>query len=185
MAKEVTFGRKDAVERIRTSDAKLMASGHDYFFQRGIKEYDRELGIESERIVTALIEKHGMVNVLDVGCGAGNYPLELEQAFPGKVTGFGISLSEYTHQLRNYHVGDAAKMPYAADFFHHIVSLDALDLDPRPLDTLKETIRVLSRGCKAFLRLKNGDGFWERHNQEIREMIPATYANGKLVVQKL
>jgi len=182
-----TVSKSNLAPKPLRADLELMESGHDYFYSRSVRQYDEALKINSGKIISDLSKRYRPVRILDVGCGAGYYPFHLETDFAGSVIGYGISATGFPHELRNYHVGDAKKMPYEDNFFHHIVGLDVLEFDEHPEKILKEVIRVLAPGCSAHLSLARGRGdrFWTEHKQELRDMAPIYYNDGIIRIHKL
>jgi sarcosine/dimethylglycine N-methyltransferase len=94
--------------------------------------------------------------VLDVGCGCGNFLIELAQRYDCHGAGLDLSaervkfaqqkLAEHPGLGIEFHHGSATQMPYDADTFTHVVSQDALFLVPDKNRTHAEVFRVLRPG---------------------------------------
>jgi len=94
--------------------------------------------------------------VLDVGCGCGNFLIELAQRHDCHGAGLDLSLERVKFAQQKlaelpglgieFHHGSATQMPYDADTFTHVVSQDALCLVPDKARTHAEIFRVLRPG---------------------------------------
>ena len=70
-------------------------------YEGGIDLYNSRLGIDTKEKISQLLDKNNALKILDIGCGGGYYPERLEELYPGKVTGYGVSLSFFDHQIEN------------------------------------------------------------------------------------
>ncbi|HJQ01577.1 MAG TPA: methyltransferase domain-containing protein [Jatrophihabitans sp.] len=95
--------------------------------------------------------------VLDVGCGCGNFLIDLAERRGCRGEGLDLSLERINfarRQLRgdraelpvNFSHGSATAMPYEDNTFSHVVSQDALFLVPDKAKTQAEVLRVLRPG---------------------------------------
>ena len=95
--------------------------------------------------------------VLDVGCGCGNFLIDLAERLGCRGEGLDLSLERINfarRQLRddraslpvNFSHGSATAMPYEDNTFSHVVSQDALFLVPDKAKTQSEVLRVLRPG---------------------------------------
>lgn len=94
--------------------------------------------------------------LLDVGCGCGNFLIELAQRYGCHGAGLDLSLERVKFAQQKladrpglgieFHHGSATQMPYDAGTFTHVVSQDALCLVPDKPRTHLEVLRVLRPG---------------------------------------
>jgi len=99
-------------------------------------------------------------NVLDVGCGAGwLVRLLAEQVPQGRIVGIDISDEMIRHARQHYvelentmfAVGDAQGIPWDANFFTRVISVESAYYWPDPLRGLQEIFRVLAEGGSAWV----------------------------------
>ena len=99
-------------------------------------------------------------NVLDLGCGAGWLArLVAEQVPEGRVVGIDISDEMIRRARRNnvavenamFVVGEAQEIPWDANFFTHVISVEAAYYWPDPRAALREMHRVLREGGSAWV----------------------------------
>src|SRR3989441_367266 len=128
-------------------------------------EAGRGEGMEHEHLPITLpvLEKMRLGrtdNVLDVGCGAGWLSRRLAKLVPeGRVIGMDIS-DEMVRRARRasldddnllFVVGEAAEIPWEANFFSHATSVESAYYWPDPAAGLKEIYRVLREGGAAWI----------------------------------
>jgi len=99
-------------------------------------------------------------NVLDVGCGAGWLDRLISERLPeGRVVGVDVS-DEMIRRARKNHVhlenamfviGSAGEIPWDANFFDKVISVESAYYWPDPLQGLNEIFRVLREGGSAWI----------------------------------
>ncbi len=99
-------------------------------------------------------------NVLDVGCGAGWLSRLLAERVPqGRVIGLDVS-DEMVRRARRAHVqlpnllfivGGVEDIPWEAQFFSRVISVESAYYWPDPARGLREIFRVLHEGGSAWL----------------------------------
>jgi SAM-dependent methyltransferase len=99
-------------------------------------------------------------NILDLGCGAGWLaPLLAEQVPEGRVVGMDVSDEMIRRARRNYAdldsvlfvVGEAEEIPWDANFFDRVISVESAYYWPDPQRALREIFRVLAEGGSAWV----------------------------------
>jgi SAM-dependent methyltransferase len=99
-------------------------------------------------------------NILDLGCGAGWLaPLLAEQVPEGRVVGMDVSDEMIRRARRNYAdldsvlfvVGEAEEIPWDANFFDRVISVESAYYWPDPQRALREICRVLAEGGSAWV----------------------------------
>jgi arsenite methyltransferase len=130
-------------------------------------EAGRGEGMEHEHlpIVLPLLDRLRIApndNILDVGCGAGWLaPLLADQVPEGRVVGMDISDEMIRRARRNYAeldsalfiVGEAEEIPWDANFFTRVISVESAYYWPDPRRALSEIFRVLHDEGSAWLLL--------------------------------
>ncbi|MEW8958886.1 MAG: class I SAM-dependent methyltransferase [Moorella sp. (in: firmicutes)] len=137
--------------------------------------YKRPLGALVDRVekepVYAYLEPHAGEHILDVGCGTGNFSLELAR-LGVKVTGIDISEPMLATARRKaaaagleieFLHADAMNLPFADNTFDKIVSVTALEFAPDLKAALAEGYRVLKPGGRMVIGLIGGNSLWSRH----------------------
>ena len=99
-------------------------------------------------------------NILDVGCGAGWLSRILAQRVPqGRVVGMDIS-DEMIHRAREasvknenlvFVVGAVDEIPWEANFFQRVISVESSYYWPDPSKGVREIHRVLAEGGSAWI----------------------------------
>jgi SAM-dependent methyltransferase len=130
-----------------------------------LAEAGRGEGMEQEHlpIVLPVLDRMGLApddNVLDVGCGAGWLARLLAEQVPeGRVVGIDVSDEMIRHARRNQTdldnvlsaVGEAEEIPWDANFFTHVISVESAYYWPDPARALREIFRVLREGGSAWI----------------------------------
>ncbi len=108
----------------------------------------------------ALMDLQPDENVLDVGCGSGWLSrLVAQRVTTGRVVGMDIS-DEMVRQARKasaglehvmFVLGGADEIPWDAQFFTRVVSVESAYYWPEPAKGLREIFRVLREGGKAWI----------------------------------
>jgi ubiquinone/menaquinone biosynthesis C-methylase UbiE len=128
-------------------------------------EAGRGEGMERDHLPITLpvIEKLGLSptdNVLDVGCGSGWLTRRLASRVPeGRVVGMDVSDEMVRLARRNspnhenvlFVTGEAAEIPWEANFFSHAISVESAYYWPEPGAGVKEMFRVLRPGGSAWI----------------------------------
>lgn len=128
-------------------------------------ESGRGDGMERDHLPIALpvVERMQLVatdNVLDVGCGSGWLVRRLAKLVPnGRVVGMDIS-DEMIRLARRaskdfenvlYVAGEVAEIPWQANFFQHLISVESSYYWPDPAAGIQELFRVLRPGGQAWV----------------------------------
>lgn len=140
--------------------------------------YRRPLGALVDQVekepVYAFLEPAPGEQILDVGCGTGNFSLELAR-LGVRVTGIDISEAMLAVARRKAEAeglgvefikADAMRLLFAADSFDKVVSVTALEFAPDLREALKECYRVLRPGGRLVVGLIGGNSLWSRFYQE-------------------
>ena len=128
-------------------------------------EAGRGEGMEQEHlpIVLPVLDRMALApdeNVLDVGCGVGWLAgLIAEQVPEGRVVGMDVS-DEMIRRARRRHVdvdnamfvvGEADQIPWDADFFTRVISVESAYYWPDPASALREIFRVTREGGSLWV----------------------------------
>jgi SAM-dependent methyltransferase len=99
-------------------------------------------------------------NVLDVGCGSGWLARRVaERVTEGRVVGVDVS-DEMIRVARRtslefenilYATGEVGEIPWEANFFTHVISVESAYYWPEPAAGIREIFRVLRPGGKAWI----------------------------------
>jgi SAM-dependent methyltransferase len=122
-------------------------------------------GMEQEHlpIVLPVLDRMRLApddNVLDVGCGAGWLVALLAGQVPdGRVVGMDISdemvrrARQRNDEIENamFVVGEAGEIPWDAQFFSQVISVESAYYWPDPARGMHEIFRVLREGGKAWV----------------------------------
>jgi len=137
--------------------------------------YKRPLGALVDQVekepVYAYLEPQAGEHILDVGCGTGNFSLELAR-MGVKVTG--IDISEPMLATARYKAAeagleteflkaDALNLPFNDNTFDKIVSVTALEFVSDLKAALAKCYRVLKPGGRMVVGLIGGNSLWSRH----------------------
>jgi len=159
-----------------------------YITDRGLGEYEHGLPQFKGKGVSELIEDkidQGIepINVLDIGCGEGNFLASLVHRYP-QIRAFGISAFDYRQKTGlwgdrikqvDYRLGDAQRL--ASVFpdveFDLVVSRHCLEYTDDPLSVLKQAYRRSKIGGVILLdrlgtllnqlQAKNLKAYWEQN----------------------
>ncbi|WP_457741454.1 class I SAM-dependent methyltransferase [Thermococcus sp.] len=135
-----------------------IAGRYDSWYQTKVGRYvDRT----EKRLVFSLLSKHSG-KALDLGCGTGNYTLEL------KKRGFdviGLDASERMVEIARGKgapciVGDAYSLPFPDESFDLVMSITMFEFIRRPENVVKEIHRVLKPGGEVIIGTMNGRSTW-------------------------
>ncbi|HDH44528.1 MAG TPA: class I SAM-dependent methyltransferase [Thermococcus sp.] len=117
---------------------------------------------EKKLVFSMIKTKHG--NALDLGCGTGNYTLELyKRGF--QVVGVDISrrmLKIAQKKLPNvkFIKANAYSLPFEDNTFDLVLSVTMLEFIHEPEKVLSEVYRVLKPGGEAVIGTMNGKSMW-------------------------
>jgi ubiquinone/menaquinone biosynthesis C-methylase UbiE len=128
-------------------------------------EAGRGDGMEQDHLPITLpvLEKMHLAptdNVLDIGCGSGWLSRRISKLVPqGRVVGMDISDEMVRLARRNsidydnilFVTGEAAEIPWDANFFSHAISVESAYYWPDPAAGLKEIRRVVRPGASAWM----------------------------------
>jgi ubiquinone/menaquinone biosynthesis C-methylase UbiE len=132
---------------------------------------------KSAEVVASQLEDGG--RVLEVAPGPGYLAIELAKFARYRVFGLDISQSFVQIAAANaktagvaieFHQGDAANMPFSADFFDFIVCQAAFKNFREPVRALAEMHRVLKPGAKALILDLRPDASSQAIDAEIQQM---------------
>lgn len=137
-----------------------IAKVYDNWYQTKTGSYvDRT---EKELVFTLLKSKTGLS--LDLGCGTGNYSLELYKR------GFAVigldSSKEMLKVARKkiseiYFIkGDAYFLPFKNEVFDLVLSITMFEFIKEPIRVMKEIYRVLKPGGEVLIGTMNGRSLW-------------------------
>ncbi|WP_297515254.1 methyltransferase domain-containing protein [Thermococcus sp.] len=135
-----------------------IASRYDDWYRTKTGQYvDR---IEKWLVFSMLRTKSG--RALDLGCGTGNYTLEL------KMRGFdviGLDASEGMLRIArskglNCVKGDAYSLPFPDESFDLVLSVTMFEFIHEPEKVLREIHRVLKPGGEVLIGTMNGRSLW-------------------------
>jgi SAM-dependent methyltransferase len=119
---------------------------------------------KEQRMALAMIDVHAGDQVIDVGCGTGNYTRPLARAAgEGLTVGLDASATMVAEAAERgggenlaYLRGDACALPFAADSFDVACSVGVIHMVDRPLVALEEMTRVLAPGGRLLLLVSCG-----------------------------
>ncbi|MDQ0286560.1 SAM-dependent methyltransferase [Desulfofundulus luciae] len=140
--------------------------------------------LEKEAVLAYLEPRPGM-SVLDVGCGTGNYSLELARRGL-KVTGLDISpgmLAKARAKAQaeglpvEFVQGDAVQLPFPDDSFDGVISVSAMEFVPDLGAALQEAYRVLKPRGRLVVGLIGRDSSWGRFYAEKARRDPDSVFN--------
>ncbi|NPV26547.1 MAG: methyltransferase domain-containing protein [Firmicutes bacterium] len=144
----------------------------DSIAQRYDSWYRTELGslvhqLEKEVVYDLLVPKPGE-RVLDLGCGTGNYTIELAQ-MGLEVTGLDISSKMLAIAKEkaaclglpiNFIEGDITGIDLPSAQFDKVVSVTALEFFPEPATALAKVYNLLKPGGKMVIGVIGARSFW-------------------------
>jgi SAM-dependent methyltransferase len=118
------------------------------------------------RLVRNLIHTRGGCQILDLGCGTGAVSKELQTI--GQTTGLDFSVQALDfcrgRSLSRLIQGTAESLPFAADAFDAIVSLDVFEHLPNDDAAFHESFRVLAPGGILVLSVPAFRSLWGPHD---------------------
>ncbi len=129
--------------------------------------------VEKEAVL-ALLEPHPGMSVLDVGCGTGNYSLELAgrglvvtglDASPEMIKAARAKAEERGLDVE-FVLGDALQLPFGDGSFDAVICVCALEFLPDPKAALLEAYRVLKPGGRLVAGVIGRDSSWGRFYRE-------------------
>jgi len=129
--------------------------------------------IEKEAVFAYLRPRAGM-NVLDIGCGTGNYSLVLAQKGL-KVTGIDISpqmlaqaraKAEKENLAIKFIIADAMALPFPNNFFDRVLAVSSVEFLPDLGAALNEAYRVLKQGGRLVVGTIGRNSAWGRYYTE-------------------
>ncbi|MCF8010502.1 MAG: class I SAM-dependent methyltransferase [Clostridiales bacterium] len=145
-------------------------------FDGMVEHYDRWYSTAAGRVIDR-IEK-GVIfqflnlqagdNVLDAGCGTGNYSLDLHQK-GFRVTGTDISkgMIEKARKKASSEIqfikADVCSLPFESNSFDSAVSVTALEFVPEIYSALQEIYRVVKVGGRIVVGVIGKNSSWERY----------------------
>ena len=147
-----------------TTDSRTHSESLRQEFNRWAEE-GRGEGMEQDHLPIALpvLDRMRLApedNVLDLGCGAGWLARLIAEQLPeGRVVGIDVSDEMIRRARRNnsglentmFVVGEAEEIPWDANFFTRVISIEAAYYWPNPQAALREIYRVLREGGSAWL----------------------------------
>jgi len=159
---------------------------HTGYFADDADEDYRAAAVRTSDILADEAEIDDSSEVLDVGCGCGNFLIHLAKRFGCRGEGLDLSLERIKVARRNLAAedrshrldigfchGSATRMPYQPGRFSHVVSQDALFLVPDKPRSHAEIHRVLAPGgvlaCSDFLQPKQEIG--ERARKHVYDRV--------------
>jgi len=135
-----------------------IAERYDSWYQTKVGRYvDRT----EKRLVFSLLTKRSG-RALDLGCGTGNYTLELGRRGFDVV---GLDASEKMVEIARRKgarclVGDAYSLPFPDESFDLVVSITMFEFIHRPDVVVREIRRVLKPGGEVIIGTMNGRSAW-------------------------
>lgn len=140
--------------------------------------------IEKEAVFSFLQPEVGLT-VLDIGCGTGNYALELARKGL-KVTGIDISTGMLAKARAraarenleiNFCLADAQDLPFADNNFDIVLSVSSLEFFLDLQRALNEAYRVLKPGGRLVVGVIGRDSAWGRYYIEKARRDPKSVFN--------
>lgn len=119
-----------------------------------------------------LTEKAAAQQVLDIGVGAGDLSLALQEKIYGRLDLFGIDISPAMVGVAQtvlpngrFQVAEATSLPFADHQFDLVICAHVLEHLPDPAEGLKEMVRVVKPGGTIVLVItcRGMWGWWIRH----------------------
>lgn len=145
-----------------------------------------------KKMILELAEPHSREWVLDLGCGTGNYSIELS-SLGCQVTGVDISeamLAEAKRKADKLNLDiewkktDVACLPFPKETFDLVLSVTALEFVPDPRGVLLEAMRVLKPGGRLVVGVLSSDSSWgEMYHQEAIENPDSVFAAAHLYTE--
>ncbi|SFR00369.1 class I SAM-dependent methyltransferase [Desulfoscipio geothermicus] len=158
------------------------ADGYDKWYRTPVGRFvDR---VEKAAVLAYLEPQPGM-SVLDIGCGTGNYSLELARQGL-QVTGIDISPGMLARARAKAEAeglpvqfirGNAGRLPFGDNSFNYVVSVSALEFLPDLGAALLEAYRVLKPGGRLVVGLIGRDSAWGRFYETKSRREPGSVFN--------
>ncbi|MFQ6136267.1 MAG: methyltransferase domain-containing protein, partial [Candidatus Hydrothermarchaeales archaeon] len=122
----------------------------------------------AKRAVFSLIDIKGGNHILDVGCGTGNYALELAEK-GAKVVGIDSSewmlrisiknaMERGIHMDHKHAFGEDLQFP--DETFDVVLCINMLEFSPNPKKAIEEMFRVLKKGGQLIIGVLNKNSIW-------------------------
>jgi ubiquinone/menaquinone biosynthesis C-methylase UbiE len=120
--------------------------------------------VEARRLIEALIPGEQIRDVLDAGCGAGDYVAAFAEIGARQITGFDVSagslrIARNRTPRAGYSVASLTHLPFPDGTFDAVWSWGVLHYVPDPVLALHEVGRVLRPGGVAVIHTLRA-GFW-------------------------
>ncbi|MCW3098554.1 MAG: Methylase involved in ubiquinone/menaquinone biosynthesis [Chthonomonadaceae bacterium] len=106
------------------------------------------------------------LNILDVGCGTGAMSVRLTRWGRVVSADFSHTALEFSRRRGLDHLvgADAMKLPFAADRFDAVVTMDVLEHLPDDCAAMREFFRVLKPGGRVFATIPAYPHLWSEHD---------------------
>jgi tocopherol O-methyltransferase len=133
---------------------------HGYYGLDGTLKKERrqaQIDLIEELLNWGITATNSKIQILDVGCGIGGSSLYLAEKFQAQVTGITLSpvqakrateraLEAGLQEKTQFLVADALEMPFEANSFDLVWSLESAEHFPNKIKFLQESYRVLKPG---------------------------------------
>jgi ubiquinone/menaquinone biosynthesis C-methylase UbiE len=148
----------------------------DFIAQRYL-EPDRlalyELVAEYCAAILTLYDVGGTVHVVDIGCGTGHMLRALREKLVPKhdvelsgidFSSVAIGTAKKLLPTADFSVQDIYENSLPSDFFDLVLSIETLEHLHRPIEAVRELLRVCKPGCSVVVTVPNGDkDTWDGH----------------------
>lgn len=150
-AEQIHSKQKTYVTNRRLEDPTEDSSG-SYIYELG--EYK---GGNVYNLIEKMLNRTNKLRILDVGCGEGNFLMELKQKFGDKIDANGINTFEYHNDQKlrksniNVEISDIDNFN-SEEEFDLIVGVHSLQYTSNPMSSLKKIYRILKPGGIAMIQ---------------------------------